>query len=68
MVLVIFKPISNYISKKKKAVQATWSDNDDLSIDDDNIVSGLVIYDKKLELEDSDDERSKSCDVSLPCY
>lgn len=49
-------------------MQATWSDNDDLSIDDDNIVSGLIVYDKKLELEDSDDERSKSCDVSLPCY
>lgn len=49
-------------------MQATWSDNDDLSIDDDNIVSGLVVYDKKLELKDFDDERSKSCDVSLPCY
>lgn len=53
----------NYILKKKKAIQITWSDNDDSSSDDEDTVGRLVVHDKKLKLEDSDDEISKSCDI-----
>lgn len=53
----------NYILKKKKAIQTTWSDNDDSSSDDEDTVGRLVVHDKKLKLEDSDDEISKSRDI-----
>ena len=47
-------------------METTWNDNNDLSIDDKDIISGLV-HDEKLKLEDSDDKGSKSYDVSPPC-
>lgn len=46
-------------------METTCNDNNDLSIDDKDIISGLV-HDEKLKLEDSDDKGSKSYDVSPP--
>lgn len=65
MVSVIFKLKAVITSWKKKAIQTTWSDNDDSSSDDEDTVGRLVVHDKKLKLEDSDDEISKSCDIYL---
>lgn len=56
----------NYILKKKKAMQTIKSYNNDSSIDDEDIVGGLV-HDKRLKLEDSDDQILKSSDISSPC-
>lgn len=52
--------------KKKKAIQTTWSDNDDSSIDDEDIVGEPVVHDKKLKFKNFDHQRSKLLDVSPP--
>lgn len=44
-----------------------YGEHDNLNIDDENIVGGLLGHGKKLKLEDSDDEISKSHDVCPPC-
>lgn len=49
-------------------MQMTWSDDDDSSINEEEVIfSGFVVHDKKLRLQNSDDEISKSHDVSPLC-
>lgn len=49
-------------------MQMTWSDDDDSSINEvEVIVSELVVHDKKLRLQNFEDEISKSHDVSPFC-
>lgn len=48
-------------------MQTTWSDNDNSSVDDEDIVGKLVVHVKKLKLKDFDDERPKSSDDCPSC-
>lgn len=45
----------------------TQNDDDNSSINDEDIVGKFVVHDKKLRFENCDDERSKSQDLRSPC-